>query len=213
MQHNSMGEHTEKQFVYLRQKQGRKTHPERKGVGIPPNEGAQWRGGLNHLSRTVLPGLCLHLANYLVSFFTPAWSQDPPQHACSIFAKMDPTPEACGCMSTLIMGWHPLSFWPPRSLPAHVQTGKFSLTSGVVILSLQQSSASSTSFVLGVSGGKQSFNFTPLDKHQLSSPGAHLSPTSVQGLIQEGEPIPQETHKTSAVYIDRSIGSMYGSEF
>ena len=33
-----MGEHTEKQFVYLRQKQGRNTHPERWGMGIPPNE-------------------------------------------------------------------------------------------------------------------------------------------------------------------------------
>ena len=141
MQHNSMGEHTEKQFVYLRQKQGRKTHLERKGVGIPPNEGAQWRGGLNHLSRTVLPGLCLHLANYLVSFFTPDWSQDPPQHACSIFAKMDPTPEACGCMSTLIMGWRSLPFWPPRRLLVHGQTGESSLTSGVGALSLYFSRA------------------------------------------------------------------------
>ena len=33
-----MGEHTEKHFVYLRQKQGRNTHPERKGLGILPNE-------------------------------------------------------------------------------------------------------------------------------------------------------------------------------
>ena len=33
-----MGEHTEKQLVYLRQKQGRNTHPERKGVGVLPNE-------------------------------------------------------------------------------------------------------------------------------------------------------------------------------
>ena len=33
-----MGEHTEKQLVQLRQKQGRDGHPERKGVGIPPNK-------------------------------------------------------------------------------------------------------------------------------------------------------------------------------
>ena len=33
-----MGEHTEKQFVYLRQKQDRDTHPERKGVAVLPNE-------------------------------------------------------------------------------------------------------------------------------------------------------------------------------
>ena len=42
----------------------------------------------------------------------------------------------------------------------------------------QQSSASATSFVLGVSGWEQSFSFTPLDKSQLSSTGAHPSPTS-----------------------------------
>ena len=29
-----MGEHTEKQLVQLRQKQGRDAHPERRGVGI-----------------------------------------------------------------------------------------------------------------------------------------------------------------------------------
>ena len=49
---------------------------------------------------------------------------------------------------------------------------------GHLISLLQQSSASATCFVLGVSGWEQSFNSTPLDKHQLSSPGTHLSPTS-----------------------------------
>ena len=33
-----MGEHTWKQFIYLSQKLGRSTHPERKGVGVFPNE-------------------------------------------------------------------------------------------------------------------------------------------------------------------------------
>ena len=33
--------------------------------------------------------------------------------------------------------------------------------------------------VLDVSGWEQNFSFTPLGKHQLSSPAAHLSPTSV----------------------------------
>ena len=33
-----MGEHTEKWFVWLRQKQGRDAHLERKGVGVPRNE-------------------------------------------------------------------------------------------------------------------------------------------------------------------------------
>ena len=42
----------------------------------------------------------VYLANYLVSFFTPDWSLDPPQE----FAKMDPTAEAYRRMSILIMG-------------------------------------------------------------------------------------------------------------
>ena len=33
-----MGEHTEKQFAYLRQRQGRDTHVERKGACVPLNE-------------------------------------------------------------------------------------------------------------------------------------------------------------------------------
>ena len=33
-----MGEHTEKKFVYLRQKQDRNTTPERKGMGILSKE-------------------------------------------------------------------------------------------------------------------------------------------------------------------------------
>ena len=69
------------------------------------------------------PGLCLPLANYLVSFFTPDWSLNPPQDAWATFSKMDPTAEACGWMSILIMGWGTPPFRPPRSLPAHVQTG------------------------------------------------------------------------------------------
>ena len=53
------------------------------------------------------------------------------------------------------------------------------LRSVCLVSLLQQSSASATSFVLGVSGWDQSFSFTPLDKHQLSSPGAHVSPISI----------------------------------
>ena len=33
-----------------------------------------------------------------------------PNLRAQIFAKMDSIAEACGCMSTLIMGWHPLPF-------------------------------------------------------------------------------------------------------
>ena len=38
-----VGEHTEKWFVWLRQKQGRDAHLERKGVGVPNNEGESER--------------------------------------------------------------------------------------------------------------------------------------------------------------------------
>ena len=54
---------------------------------------------------------------------------------------MNPTSEAYGFVSTLIMGWGPLRFWLSRSLPAHVQTGKSSLTSGEATLSLCFSTA------------------------------------------------------------------------
>ena len=88
-----------------------------------------------------LPGLCLHLANYLVSFSHLTCPRTLPNIHVQLFAKMDPTAEAYGCMSTLIMGWRPIPFCSPRSLPVRVQTGKFSLTSGVVILSLYSSRA------------------------------------------------------------------------
>ena len=49
----------------------------------------------------------------------------------------------------------------------------------MVILSLYSSRAQLLSLTLSLESlGKQSFNFTPLDRHQVSSPGAYLSPTS-----------------------------------
>ena len=79
-------------------------------------------------------------------------------------------------MSTLILGWDSLPSQLPRSLPAHIQTRKSFLTSWVGTLSLYFSgkSASSSSFVLGISGWEQNFNFT-FDQHQLSSTGAGLT--------------------------------------
>ena len=66
-----------------------------------------------------------------------------------------PTVEACGCRSTLIIGWGPFLFgplplWPSRSLPAHVQTGKFSLTWGVGTLFLYFSRAQLLPLVLSL---------------------------------------------------------------
>ena len=95
-----------------------------------------------------------------------------------LFAKMDPIVEACGTFHTYHGVAHPLSD-PPRSLSAHVQRGKFSLTSGEDTLSLHFSRVQLLPLALSlVSGREQSFSFTPLDKYQLPGPGAHLSPTS-----------------------------------
>ena len=88
----------------------------------------------------------------LSSHLTHPWIL-PKMHA-QLVTKMDPTGEAYGCMSTLIMGWGPLPFKPPRSLLVHVQTGKSSLTSGVggpYLFALEELSFT-TSFVLRVSG-------------------------------------------------------------
>ena len=56
-----MGEHPEKQFIYLFQRQGRDTQPER-SVGILGKERSK---EVTHITlyRTVLLGLCLHMTN------------------------------------------------------------------------------------------------------------------------------------------------------
>ena len=77
--------------------------------------------------------LCLPLSNYLSSFFIPVWFKDPPQDEWANFSKVDPTAEAYGCMSTLIMGWGP-SLCDPEEDFLCVCTS--SLTSEVDTLSL-----------------------------------------------------------------------------
>ena len=42
-----------------------------------------------------------------------------------VLAKMDRSMGAHGRLSTQIMGWWPLCFWLPRSLPGHVHLGRF----------------------------------------------------------------------------------------
>ena len=95
----------------IRQKLGRDTHPERKVWDVfskaeehsksearSPAEIHTWRGvpaswmrsstvkrDVNCLQRTILLGILLPLANYLVSFFTPDWSMDPYQYVCTTF--------------------------------------------------------------------------------------------------------------------------------
>ena len=98
-----------------------------------------------------------------------------PKMCVQLFSKMDPTTEAYEYMSTLIMGWGQRPFQSPRSFPAHVKTGKsFWPLKWTPYLFFQQSSAFATSLVLGVSEWAQGrLSFTPLDKHQVSSPEAH----------------------------------------
>ena len=108
----------------------------------------------------------------LSSYMTHPWIL-PKMHA-QIFTKMDPTEQAYGCMSTLIMGWGPLPFQPPRSLPVHVQTGKSSLTSGAGTLSLCFRRAQLYHQLCPQSiWVRTNLNFTPLDKYQMSIPEAH----------------------------------------
>ena len=86
----------------------------------------------------VSQGLGLLLANYLVSSLLTG-PRILPNMCVRLFTEMDPTSEPVGaCPHT--MGWFHLLFWPSRSLPAHVPTGKVSLTSGVGTLSIYSSS-------------------------------------------------------------------------
>ena len=90
------------------------------------------------------------------------------------FVKMDPSEQTCGYMPTLIMGWSPIPFWPPRSLPARVQ--KSSLTLGVLVLSLYFSRAQLLSLALSLDVCVR----TKISLHLTNTSWleAHLPPTS-----------------------------------
>ena len=92
-----------------------------------------------------------------------------------LFAKMGPITDLWVRVHTYF--WMaPPPFSTPKEPPCtRADTEVFlDLRSGLFISLLQQKSASASSFVLGVSGWEQNFNFTPFDQHQLSSPGARL---------------------------------------
>ena len=111
----------------------------------------------------------------MVSFLFPHLTgpRTLPKMRAQLFAKMDSTAEDCGCMSTLIVGGAPPPFLTPKepSCACADREVFLDLRPGHLISLLQQNSALATNFVLGVSGEKRSFKFTPLDKHQLSSEG------------------------------------------
>ena len=77
-EHNKCGESTQKWFALLRQKQGRDAHPERVWASPVARRSAVKRR-LSCLHRSVLPGLCLPLAQYLIPFSTPGlpWAPYP----------------------------------------------------------------------------------------------------------------------------------------
>ena len=150
-----MGEHTGKQFVYLSQKQGRNARPERKGMGVLSQCGHP--AAERSTEVIVIPSIgqafrvFVYLwptTSFLFSHLTGPWIL--PITCAQLFAEMDPSAEACGRTSIHIVRWRPLPFRPPRSLPARVQTGKFSLTSGGVILSLCFSRAQLLTLVLSL---------------------------------------------------------------
>jgi len=101
-----------------------------------------------------------------------------------LFAKADPIAEAGGFMSALLWGGALSLFDSPKSLPSHVQTQKFSLTSGVVTLSLYFSRAQFLPLALSLEHGwEQSFKCTPIDDTVCPAQGPiylllHLYPTS-----------------------------------
>lgn len=97
----------------LSEKQGSDTHPkEEYGCRCPPERRVCQRADLNHLHRTVLLGLCLPLANYLVLILTLDWTQDPPQYVCTSFGKDRFQSKGCRMASGLIMAWNSLPLWP-----------------------------------------------------------------------------------------------------
>ena len=79
-------------------------------------------GDASHSRRPVLG---LHAGHHLsLSPHLASPGPAPPNMHVQLFAKMDPTAEACVFMSTLIMGCGPHPFWPPGGLPAVLQTRK-----------------------------------------------------------------------------------------
>ena len=99
---------------------------------------------------------------------------------CNFFLIWIPPHRPVGVLATHIMGQQPTHPRPRFLYLCCCQGGFLDLRKFLHVISLlQQSSAFATSFVLGISEGKQSFNCTPTDKHQLSSPGVHLFPTSI----------------------------------
>lgn len=169
-----MGEHREKQFTYLRQRQGRNTYLERKGMGIFPNEEEHSKEVTNHLSRSNYSG-SLFSSGQISHFFFPHLNflRTLPDIQVHLLLSWIPVQRS---MTTHIMGWCLL---PSESFCTCV-VEETSLTSGmrdVVLLSLYSSTVQVLPLTLCLEClRKVKFQF---DKLLQLNPWAHLSPNSV----------------------------------
>ena len=100
---------------------------------------------------------------------------------CNFLPRGIPVQRPVGVLSSPVMGWHPLLFEPRGPfLCTRSQEGFLDPRNCHLVSLLQQGSAPAINFVLG----KQSFNFTLLDKHPLSSPGpTYLLPQALTGTL------------------------------
>jgi len=132
-----------REAVSLSQKQDRNTHPERSGSILNEKR-----------SEKVLLGLCLHLASYVVSFFTPDWVLGPsPRCVLDVLLRRIPLKRPLGTCPHLLWGRGSLLFDPQEAFLRICRQGSLpEPPSGHLISLLQESSASAGSFVLGVSG-------------------------------------------------------------
>ena len=100
----------------VHQKLGRDTHPERKGGGVScVRRSALWRC-VNHTHRSILPGLCLPLANCLVSSFnlTGPWVF-LKRSAQLFFLRWIPPQRPMGAWSHFLQGGAPSLFNPQEA--------------------------------------------------------------------------------------------------
>ena len=172
-----MGEHREKQFIYLRQRQGRNTHLERKGMGIFLNEEEHSKEVASHLSRNRSSG-SLFSSGQTSHFFFPYLNflSTLPDIHVHFFAKLDSSAKAKRSMTTHIMGW----CLPPWESFCTCVVEETSLTLGmrdVVLLSLYSSTVQILTLTLCLEClRKIKFQF---DKLPQLNPWIHLSANSV----------------------------------
>ena len=91
-----------------------------------PEWEAKWKGDLNHLYRTVLLGLCLHLASYVVSFFTPDWVLGPsPRCVLNVLLRRIPLKRPLGACPHLLWGRGPSFLTPKKPFCAYADREVF----------------------------------------------------------------------------------------